>query len=330
MENTKYEWQVIGQSVRGASHFRSGLPNQDAITWSPKENFVLPQILVIADGHGSSKSFRSDQGSKAAISAARLELQHFIKGLTEVSNLSMLKRVAEEKLPQTIVRRWQDGVKAVLEKYPFTKEELETLKAKDGDKALRAIERNPLLAYGTTLLAVLVTETYILYLQIGDGDIITVSDTGEVTRPIEKDEQLIANETTSLCAKEAWNDVHVVFQALSGQPPALIMASTDGYANSFTDEQNFLKVGTDYLKLIRESSLNEVRLNLKNWLSDASTLGSGDDVTLGIIARVDALTHWDIAKEFEGPSENEMNRDEVNRSAAEGSDCCGEMREDEK
>ena len=69
--------------------------------------------------------------------------------------------------------------------------------------------------------------------------------------------------------------------------PALILVSTDGYANSFVDEAAFLQVGSDFLNVIRTDGLAEVQANLETWLSGASQAGSGDDITLGILCRTD-------------------------------------------
>ena len=89
-------------------------------------------------------------------------------------------------------------------------------------------------------------------------------------------------KTTSLCSDKAWNDVRVGFQALAGAPPALILAATDGYANSFRDEASFRQVARDLWEMIREEGVEAVQPNLKTWLNEASRQGSGDDITVGI------------------------------------------------
>ena len=33
--HSRVGWSAVGQSVRGAAHLRTGLPNQDAIRWLP-------------------------------------------------------------------------------------------------------------------------------------------------------------------------------------------------------------------------------------------------------------------------------------------------------
>jgi hypothetical protein len=70
---------------------------------------------------------------------------------------------------------------------------------KDGEKARRLVEANPHLAYGATSLSFLLTPTYALYLQLGDGEMVTVSESGKIGHPLPEDSRLLANETTSLC-----------------------------------------------------------------------------------------------------------------------------------
>ncbi len=281
------QWRILGESVRGASHVRSGLPNQDAIRWTPASQLGPPLILSVSDGHGSPKSFRSEVGSRFAVDIATDLIQELLAGQPDPSNISAVKRMAEERLSLEMVRRWQRSVDEHLKANPFIKDELEHLEAKQGAEARRSVEKGPRLAYGATILSVLVTKDFILYFQLGDGDILIVMDDEAVVRPLPHDERLFANQTTSLCADDAWRDVRLRFQRLYGPNPALIMVSSDGYANSFVNEEAFLKVGTDILDILREDGLKAVSGNLKSWLEEATRSGSGDDVTLGLIVRAD-------------------------------------------
>ena len=52
-------WGVLAHTQKGASHIRQKLDNQDAIEYSVADDGSPPVILAIADGHGSTKSFRS-------------------------------------------------------------------------------------------------------------------------------------------------------------------------------------------------------------------------------------------------------------------------------
>jgi len=284
------QWRAIGHSVRGASHVRASLPNQDAICWLPESGTGLPLVLAVSDGHGSARCFRSDVGARLAVETATKVTQEFLENLPESLNLSAIKRWAEENLPRAIVHRWRDRVADDIFAHPLPKADLDRLEANEDVTKRRQVLLDPLLAYGATLLTVLVTESFILYLQLGDGDILTVSEAEEVSRPpLPADARLFANETTSLCSRDAWREFRSHFQVLSGSPPALILVSTDGYANSFRDEAGFLQVGADLLALIRADGLDAVHESLESWLSEASRNGSGDDITMGILCRTNAL-----------------------------------------
>ena len=286
------KWRVIGKSVQGVAHKRAdGLPNQDAIDWLPESGTGLPLVLAVSDGHGSAKCFRSDVGARLAVEMAKKVIQELLESLPEAPSRSLDKRWAEENLPREIVRRWEDAVADHLSSRPLTSAELDRIDAKEGASKRRQVVSAPvLLGYGATILAVLVVESFIIYLQLGDGDIVTVSETGEVTRPpFPADERLFANETTSLCSRDAWRDFRSHFPVISGSPPALILVSTDGYANSFRDEAEFLKVGSEIWEMICSHGLDKVDECMETWLSETSKKGSGDDITLGIICRTDAL-----------------------------------------
>lgn len=274
-------WKTLTKTVRGASHSRSGLPNQD-YGWPLHPINSTDAILAVADGHGSSRSFRSDMGSRFASLTAKTVFQEYLSKRQVTPSLSAVKEWAENGLPKEIVRTWNERVQEHYAANPFTDDELQKLHAKEGDTRSKQVESNPLFAYGSTLLCVLFTNEFIVYAQLGDGDILIVSKDGEVTRPIPKDERLMANETTSLCLPKAWDDFRVTFLPINGAVPALVMLSSDGYSNSFRDEAGFLKAGADYLNLIREEGIDYVEQHLAGWLNEASQSGSGDDVTLGL------------------------------------------------
>ena len=279
------QWRVAGRSVIGASHVRAGRPNQDALGWRPEGGTSATALLAVADGHGSAKCFRSERGSRLAVETALAELAALLEG--QGGEASAVKRVAQERLPQTIVRRWRQRVDEDLAREPLSDAELQTLARAEGGAARTLLTGQPALAYGSTLLAAVATPQFVLYVQIGDGDILSVSDAGAVSRPVAGDARLVANETTSLCTAEAWKDFRITFQPLAGAPPALILLSSDGYANSFQNEAAFLQVGHDLHGLIAADGLGVVAENLETWLAQASQEGSGDDVTVGVLARAD-------------------------------------------
>jgi hypothetical protein len=177
-------------------------------------------------------------------------------------------------LPNQIVTQWRKMVENHLIQYPFQDEEKHLID-----------NENVFLVYGATLLIVLISENFILYAQLGDGDILTVSNSNGVNHPLPADERLFANETTSLCMPDAENNFRIKMEIIESPPPVLILAASDGYANSFLKESGFLQVSTDLLTAIRQEGIDKVRYSLPTWLNETSIEGSGDDITAGIVYR---------------------------------------------
>jgi hypothetical protein len=251
------------------------MPNQDAISWLPKSGSGSPLVVSVSDGHGGSRYTRSDIGARLAVKTSTRLIHSFAVRHKDAGNLSLTKRAAEEWLPRAVSRAWLDAVKEHLNQSPLP--DRADGATSDHDQEDYAI------SYGATLIATAVTNNFLLFLQIGDGDILTLSDDFEVTRPMPRDERLLANETTSLCGVDAWRDFRVVFQPITNSRPALILLATDGYPNSFRDDPGFQQAGLDILKALRAEGVSRVRNNLEGWLKDTTTVGSGDDVTLGIL-----------------------------------------------
>ena len=277
----------MGETVRGAAHIRARQRRQDAIRWQVADEMDWGLMLTVSDGHGSPTNFRSHLGANRAVRAMEIEFHRLLESNPNFDNLSAIKRLAVERLPQLLIRTWEQLVQAHLRRFPISDADLETLTRLRGSDRVAKVVSRPELAYGATVLGALVTEAFILYAQLGDGDLLTVSEKGDVQRPLPADERLHGDQTTSVCTPEAWRDVRVSFQALSEHPPKLILLATDGYANSFKDEPSFLQVGPDLLNLIEANGLDQVQSDLPGWLAEASHAGSGDDVSLGLIYRME-------------------------------------------
>jgi hypothetical protein len=201
------------------------------------------------------------------------------------ANLTAIKQMAEQQLPNRLVRSWNQAVDDYQASYPFSAGDLD----KFDSEARRGLAANPRVAYGSTLVATLVTDAFLLYMQLGDGDIVAVSMDGQAVRPpLPGDSRLFADATTSLCMSDAWRYVRTYFQPLADYPPALVMLATDGYANSFATEEGFLVAAKDIfdmLKQHRHDSVHMLRNHLHAWLRATSDQGSGDDISVGVIFR---------------------------------------------
>jgi len=249
-------WRVMGRSIRGASHVRAGLPNQDSIGWL-ETGSPGTLLAAVADGHGSPKCPRSHHGSRLAVDAAQEVVGQYLEGPRDTAALEALPARLVSKLRGLVLDHLRENL----------------------------LEGNPWIAYGTTLLVSAVTVDSVLYLQLGDGDILTVSGNGGVSRPWDRDHRLLGNETTSLAGPDAAEEMRVRVVSGAEDLPELILLSTDGYANSFREDDGFLAVGGDLVQMIRSEGIGPIDENLESWLTEASELGSGDDVTVGILWR---------------------------------------------
>lgn len=291
-EDPRPRWAVLGHSVLGAAHKRRGLPSQDALTWLPEGGTGLPVMLAVADGHGSAKCFRSALGSSLAVEVAREVAQEFFLAPGAESDPERAREIIERQVPAELGRRWTAHVRAHIEANPVTREEWAVLEQKEGAQSRRIVEANLLHAYGSTLLMVVVAESFIAYFQLGDGDLLTISEDGISARPIPEDPRQFGGiETASLSQWEKrTSEFHVYLQPLGENPPVLILAFTDGYANSYPAVGDpVAHFGIDLWKLIGAHGLERVRGNLDKWLIDTTERGSGDDITLGLICRLEAF-----------------------------------------
>jgi len=274
-------WRAFGCSVRGASHRRNRLPNQDALRWQPNAARGPAMTMAVADGHGSTTCFRSDTGAEMAVKAAT-------EILNEASESDL--RSASEWLPARIAGAWQQAVDDHIRQHPFSRDDMQKLNRAASDTAQPAR-----VAYGSTLLMVSVRPDLLVYLQLGDGDILLVSEDGNVGRPWPLERRLLGLETTSLCSENALEEMRVLVQDGTEEPPELVLLCTDGYANSFRDDGGFLQIGADVLEILREEGVGGVERDLDHWLSEASELGSGDDITLGGLWRTMEEKAADVA-----------------------------------
>ena len=266
------QWIVFGESVTGDSHKKNGLPNQDAIRFETNESSEtsLPLILAIADGHGSAKHFRSHIGAKIAVDIAIDELKNFSCS-TNNKNISFIKSECEVRLTRNLVGRWLKEVIKHYEDNFLSEDDLKMAEKNGVSQSLSNIENNKKMIYGSTLLSVLVTDNYIVYLQLGDGDILVVNNNGEVKKPISRSEDFIANETSSLCSDNAWAEFKVAVESIEKEKPAMIFVSTDGLSNSYSSDESIKNTHHNLTGISDSGASNSVsKINLNKFFINLS------------------------------------------------------------
>lgn len=279
-------WTVLGASVRGASHEQGNLPNQDAFRLKSPHAQDDAVLIAVADGHGSSRSFRSERGSAMAAECALRVLRRFIWKLGANPPISRVRRHAATLWPRAMVRTWRSAVRADVAKSPFSP--LDFAAFPEPAPQIKLDEDLPsaaYLAYGATLVAVAITPGFILYSQLGDGDILTIREGGVVSRPLPRQHEFMSNRTVSLCTYNANVQFQIKVEPVRANAPSLIMLSTDGYANCFGNEDAFFHVGSDLLHYLRAHGTQFVDGMLEQWLRESSRDGSGDDITVGLAVR---------------------------------------------
>lgn len=265
--------RIIGASAQGGSHENNKIPRQDALWISQNKDELM---MAAADGHGSKKCFRSHRGAKFSVEVSAMLLNE-LSTFQKTADAESFQNYVKNELPLRIVSEWKKKVDDDLRQQPFSDEELEKLKKSAGTAGFREIEKNPATAYGATLLTAAKIGDYAVFLKLGDGDILSVDSTGKVSEIMEKDDRLIANETTSLCLPDAHKEIQTVIRKLKPGEKMDVMISTDGVSNSYVDNESFHELA----KGLSAASHEELHKNLTGWLKEMSRKGSGDDVTLG-------------------------------------------------
>lgn len=263
-------WEAATASVRGASHERTGKPNQDAVRVVEVGGGVGGLVAAVCDGHGGERYVRSDVGSRLGVEVACAVGRHLLGSTIAPDEVEARIR---SFVVTEIVDRWRKRVLDDVAARPFADEE--------HARAGAALDTDPLVSYGATLLLAICAPDWVGFVQIGDGDITVVAGT-DATAPVPHDDRLVGGETTSLCLPTAVADARIAVCA--GRLPDLVILSSDGYANSFASPTWRSDVGRDLLDLVGRRGIDGVESQLPEWLAD-SAAAAGDDVSMALVHR---------------------------------------------
>lgn len=268
---------ICDEIVKGAAHVRNGMPCQDSKKIAELSDTVA--IVAVADGHGSSKSPRSDRGSMIAVNAFYRVMKRYLENYGDspvgrAGLITFLNREGDMRFAQDICEEWQARVKQ-----SFYKNRMERLVDSEGNIDWPAVYS----LYGTTLLGMLLLDDFVFSFQIGDGDISLIYR--DEVSVLVKPEKFLGTETHSLSKPDAWTNAvtSVKRQNIRGEEPYMYMLCTDGFANSYVSDKEYHKSCRGYLQMLQEHGPDVVQENLKSWLTETSQLGCGDDITVVMV-----------------------------------------------
>ncbi|MDR0497903.1 MAG: protein phosphatase 2C domain-containing protein [Treponema sp.] len=294
---------VFACSVIGASHVKNNKPCQDDSFGEKGKRY---RFIAVADGHGGEAYFRSDTGSHFAIEAVRRcvfnpAVVDVLNKLSADSDADANEKKREQiilQLKKSIVSKWNSLIAGHITAHPFTEAELAVLPAKNAEE-YRAGE-NIETAYGSTIISVLWTDSFLLTLQIGDGTCVMLNNEAEFSQPVPVDEKCFLNVTTSLCDKNAidsfrhfysdkWSVLSDQEKIIRCPQPAAVLIGTDGIDDCFAGAEKLFDFYRVVLSSFTEKDEETAKAELKDYFPRLSEKGSGDDISIGIIADIEML-----------------------------------------
>ncbi len=264
--------------ARGYDHILQDGPREDfGLTYQSE----LYRIFAVADGHGDSNCPRSHIGSEYACNIAIDALKQFSQDIADNHLEALLLGKEEQKyaksLISTIVSKWNDAVNADYNAKPLTpEEEAKCNRYLEWYKKGEKIEH----IYGTTLIAGLLTDKYLLLLQQGDGRCDVFFSDGHVEQPIPWDERCIANVVTSLCDTDVAESFRFHIIDLEKQPIVACIADTDGVEDSFASIELLQNYHRSLLIYACENGIESLHEHLKETLPVLTETRSRDDITI--------------------------------------------------
>ena len=240
------EMYSFHKTVRGYNHVRKEIPCEDtSACYTDKDR--LFHIAAVADGHGDPSCARSAKGSlhavEIAVNCLKEFAEYFIDAKEKEEDTEFLGQLTYAKgrerlvkqLTDSIIFKWYDEIRQELETEPITEEELQRAGAYSG--VYQSGERLVHL-YGTTLIAALWMEDYLILLQQGDGRCEVFFDDGSVEQPIPWDERCFQNVTTSMCDEDVLISIRHCVLDLKDRNVIACYLGSDGIEDSYLDMED--------------------------------------------------------------------------------------------
>jgi serine/threonine protein phosphatase PrpC len=335
------EYRSFACFTIGANHVKNGLPCQDHAGSYDRYDEEKLSIAAVADGHGSSRYFRSDIGSKFAVEHAIRNIKEFVS-VNSFSKENVCSNDTLEKLRRlagSIIGSWMETVESDEKAHPFKEDErvqeLEE-KYKDrylGDPELRYIHQ----AYGATLIAVAMTESYWFGIHVGDGKCQVLFEDGSWAQPIPWDNKCFLNKTTSLCDENVLLNFRYWFgyqdsknnafdfaygpdsedtdsEKKPAARPSAIFINTDGVDDSYPVHENEKHLESLYntvVSSIAKEGFDATGAQIPALAKKFADEGSLDDVSIaGVVGKLPEQFYNTSAQQNDSPAPEETIRPE--------------------
>ena len=239
--------------------------------------------MAVADGHGGSRYWLSQVGSKLACEIALQEaekklsrrlLSHSAPTSTE---LAYWKKWLRFDLPGMLVQSWRTAVESDWDWYNKSPE--------------REAEGFSPYIYGSTIGLVVLTPHWWGCTGLGDWDLVLIrpgTGTDTINAKLINSEDAISTQresTFSLCKSDAVErfaertSLHTIGR---NEPPFAILISTDGIRKSCSTDSDFLTLAHYLVSEVPTPSISGECNVLDEGLDRITTEGSGDDVSVAI------------------------------------------------
>ena len=285
-------------TARGSLHILRNAPCEDSSASYADEDGRY-YIAVVSDGHGDSRCFRSQYGSKFASEVALASLKEFAEYVIQVgcdptalsNDPSTLRHLTD-----TIVARWYDSVTDDFHNAAPTDEELALIGAASAEDIS---EDSILHIYGATLIAALWLPNMIVLLQQGDGRCDVFYSDGTVNQPIPWDDRCVNTTTTSLCDSDADERFRSYVLDLQKVTVAACYLACDGIEDAYRDSVTtmegthtfFKDLSCKLMKMDERSFCTYLEEFLPEFSRDGlwGKSGSGDDCSVAGIVDMNLL-----------------------------------------
>lgn len=250
------KFNIFEKSVIGYKNLVKGYKSQDYIDYKEDDKYI---ICSVADGHSTDFFKYSLYGAKFACKAS-------IDVLSE--NFDMDMNMLKEKLINYEIQKQIDSRWRLLVEEHYKKNHPNVFKIE-------------YIKYSTTLLSVLITDKFILYLKLGDGEIVLKS----------KDEYKCVintrNDLTvdSLGRSDEYKNIMYSLQKIDEKENINIVLFTDGYSNAFENKIDLYNSIENTLQKYNKSIFSRFLLfnTYDNYLNSISKNITHDDISIVFI-----------------------------------------------